>query len=177
VAQITVIAKWLLDLQAEVQCQDEEFDTLVNAVKEQQTAVQWRLDKESNQVRLVMDSLDESRVALRAQMGHCEPWGSKGANVPPTGATQWEALGPEIVPAEHEDADGWHCRNHREGSHIQGEPGLGASSPCKIPGPEQCPKPCYPQLGLQELTGCMGLFSWLGPPQREWKNTSLLSSS
>jgi hypothetical protein len=119
----------------------------MNAMKEWQTAVQQRLDEELNQVRLVMDSLDESGVALRAQMGCHKSQGSKGANVLPTGATQWETLGPEIAaPVECEDADGWHCRNCSDGSHILREPGLGASSTCEIPGPEQHSKLCYPQL-------------------------------
>jgi hypothetical protein len=177
-AQITAIAERLSDLQAEVQRQDEEFDTLMNAVKERRIAVRRRLDEEANQVRLVMDSLEESGAALRAQTERREPRGSKGAEVLPTGATQWGTAGPErAAPAEPEDADGWHSRNRGEGSHIPGEPGSRASSPREMPGLEQRPKPRYPQLGLREPTGRMGPFGWLGPPQRERENTREVSPS
>jgi hypothetical protein len=37
--QFTAIAKWLSDLQAEVICQDEEFNTLMNAIKEWRKAI------------------------------------------------------------------------------------------------------------------------------------------
>jgi hypothetical protein len=124
-----VVAKHLLEMQAELHCQDKEFDTLVKAMRDQQANLHQRLGKEANQVRLVLDSLDElGTINVPAWQTHREAVEPNAGNILSIWVNQAGALAPEAdAPAVHDDM---------EGSHIMGEPG-----------PELHLQMRYPQLG------------------------------
>ena len=81
IMQANAVAERLSDLQVELSHQDEELDALYKVMKNCQNSVCQHLVDKANQVRLVLDELDDQGVALAAPF--CQP---------PQGMTELVAL-------------------------------------------------------------------------------------
>ena len=93
-------------MQAELSHQDEELDALYKVMKNCQNSICQHLVDEANQVRLVLDELDDQGVVLAAPF-HRLPHGMMESATLPTQGSQLGALGTRgLAPADCEDVGG-----------------------------------------------------------------------